>query len=185
MTDDTSDQNALLSGLEKLSPIQLYRLSTAINGLLSDPALSKKVRDSICSGQEVTYFSAKENRYKRGVVQELGRNHALVRCENESLGWRVPFYALCLEEPPIETTGHHKVSKSTLKVGESVGFFTRDKRELYGTVIKLNPTTARVLLPTGQRWRVAYSLLFYVLEGEVISPRQELTDASLCSDKPS
>ena len=61
-----------------------------------------------------------------------------------------------------------KVDRLTLKVGEQVGFVNRQNIALYGTVAKLNDKTASVKLFTGERWRVSYNMLFYVVDAVTI-----------------
>ena len=54
-----------------------------------------------------------------------------------------------------------------MKVGDKVGFVNHrdNNKELYGTVVKLNPKLLE-LINTGEHWRVGYGGLFYVLDGE-------------------
>jgi hypothetical protein len=49
-----------------------------------------------------------------------------------------------------------------------VGFINRQNVALYGTVVKLNDKTASIKLFTGERWRVSYNMLFYVVDAVTI-----------------
>ena len=50
-----------------------------------------------------------------------------------------------------------------------LGFTSRATvgHDLYGVIEKLSPKIVLVRLGTGESWRVAYSLLFIVMDGEV------------------
>jgi len=84
--------------------------------------------------------------------------------------WNIPLYMLNLEDidtsiKPIKREGG--LDRNTLKVGDLVGWNSKLGHDLYGVIEKLNPKMALVRLGTGESWRVAYSLLFTVMDGEV------------------
>ncbi len=60
-----------------------------------------------------------------------------------------------------------------LKVGDHVGFKNKEGQDLYGKVIRLNPKTATIEVGPKHEWRVAYSYLFPVLDGERVTNKAE------------
>lgn len=81
--------------------------------------------------------------------------------------WSIGFYAVNLEGVNSDLRspqGQARLDRTLLQVGEQVGFHDREHRELYGKVHRLNPKTASILTTDGLQWRVAYSLLFRVVE---------------------
>jgi hypothetical protein len=63
------------------------------------------------------------------------------------------------------------LDKSQVGVGDRIGFEARDGEILYGEVIRLNPKTVTVAVEGGGQWRVAYSYLFPVIEGQEAGPK--------------
>ncbi len=57
------------------------------------------------------------------------------------------------------------VDRASLRVGNTVGFADRDGREVFGTVIKLNPKRAKVTTDA-TTWAVPYEMIFPVIDGE-------------------
>ncbi|MEM7793548.1 MAG: hypothetical protein AAF579_03730 [Cyanobacteria bacterium P01_C01_bin.118] len=58
------------------------------------------------------------------------------------------------------------LGRNEVAVGDHVGFFDRDGNERYGNVIRLNQKTV-TLDCNNQKWRVAYSFLFKVIDLDV------------------
>lgn len=56
------------------------------------------------------------------------------------------------------------LAKSQVRVGDRVGFEARAGDLLYGEVIRLNRKTVTLEVEGEGQWRVAYSLLFPVIE---------------------
>jgi hypothetical protein len=161
--------NDFLSQLEQASLFKLWRLRTVIDKYLEDPYRSMQVRAKLRLGQKVSYFAPEENREIEGIITKIGQTRAAIKHEHDQKYWNIPFYMLNIDCIPTNVkTDRSKVDRLTLKVGDQVGFVNHrdDNKELYGTVTKLNPKTAGVKLNTGEHWRVGYSGLFYVFDGE-------------------
>ena len=58
------------------------------------------------------------------------------------------------------------LDKSELKVGDMVGFQDKQNNDVYGEVIRLNQKTATIVTNTGAKWRVAYTFLGLIIDGE-------------------
>jgi hypothetical protein len=63
------------------------------------------------------------------------------------------------------------LDKSQVRVGDRVGFESREGEVLYGEVVRLNRKTVTMMVDGGGKWRVAYSLLFPVIEGQEAGPK--------------
>ncbi len=158
-----------LSKLEQASLFELWRLRTVIDKYMEDPYRLMQVRAKLRLGQKISYFAPEENREIQGVITQIKQTCVVVKQEHDQKHWNISFYMLNIDCIPTDIkTNHKKVDRLTLKVGDKVGFVNHrdNNKELYGTVVKLNPKTAGVKLNTGEHWRVGYGGLFYVLDGE-------------------
>lgn len=163
------DVTALLDAIEKALLFDLWRLKAAIGRALEDPRKDDAVREGLRAGQAVRYFDDRENREISGRVVEIKRSRALIQHDHDGNLWNIPFYMINLEGTDVESrvsSPARKVGRDSLRVGHSVGFQDRRRRDVYGVVVKLNPKTAIVGLPDGHRWTVLYCLLSRVLDAQ-------------------
>jgi hypothetical protein len=159
----------ILDELNNASLFELYRLEQAIRRSLEDPVRIRKIKDSLKVGQDIEYFDAEENRLVEASIIELRRTRALVRNRHDGKLWNIPFYHINLDHADVSISGSTgKLDRNSLKVGDKVAFKDRKGNELFGEVIKLNQKTAGVLVGT-TRWKVGYSLLSSIIEGELRS----------------
>lgn len=155
----------VLDALADASLFDLYRLSVAIDQQLKDPQRQLAVKAQLRVGQTVEYFDQRENRTIAARVIRLQRSYVEVSDLRDGKEWRVPYYMLNLRQvdtrlPDSRQTG---LSRQSLSVGDWVGFVDKHGIEHAGQIHKLNPKTASLHCPDG-RWRVAYGLLFRVLD---------------------
>jgi hypothetical protein len=163
---DSMNYSKILEELNSASLFDLYRLEQAISRSLEDPVRIRKIKDSLKVGQAIEYFDAEENRLVEASIIELKRTRALVRNRDDEKLWNIPFYHINLEHADVSISGSTgKLDRNSLKVGDKVAFKNRKGNELFGEVIKLNQKTVGVLVGTAQ-WKVSYSLLSLIIEGE-------------------
>ena len=156
----------ILAELNSASLFELYRLEQAIGRSLEDPVRIREIKDSLTVGQDIEYFDAEENRLVEASIIELKRTRALVKNRHDEALWNIPFYHINLDHADVSISGSTgKLDRNSLKVGDKVAFKDRKGNELFGEVIKLNQKTAGVLVGTA-RWKVGYSLLSPIIEGE-------------------
>lgn len=175
----------ILHALQNASLFDLYRLRVGIDGLLEQPERLRQIKCHLHPGLAIAYFSGRENKLVDAVVEEVQRTCIYVRNKEDNKRWSVPLYAVNLEGVNTDihpASGQRGLDKNQLKVGESIGFHDRNHRELYGTIVQLNQKTASILTREGARWRVAYSLLFKVMDGHgTQEPDLGLIEATLLS----
>jgi len=63
------------------------------------------------------------------------------------------------------------LDKSQVRVGDRVGFENKEGEVLYDKVVRLNRKTVTMIVGSEDKWRVAYSLLFPVIEGQEAGPK--------------
>ncbi|MFH1915231.1 MAG: hypothetical protein ABIK45_13270 [Pseudomonadota bacterium] len=163
------DYAAFLDVLDKVSLFDLWRLNRAIARAMEDPHKNEAIRAKLCAGQTIRYFDARENREISACIVAVKRSRVLVRNEHDQKLWNIPFYMINLQGTDVDLHFpriHQKVHRDSLRVGDSVGYKSRDHHEVYGVVVKLNRKTATVRLTDGEQWRVSYGLLFYVLDAQ-------------------
>ena len=163
------DYSEILHALHTASLFDLYRLRMGIDGMLDQSERLLPIKRQMRPGMAISYFSGRENRLVDAVVEEVQRTCVYARDKADGKRWSIPFYAINLAGVDTDIHPHHgqkRLDNNQLKVGESVGFHDREHRERYGTILQLNQKTASILTTEGTRWRVAYSLLFKVMDTE-------------------
>lgn len=171
------DYTAILTALNNASLFELYRLNVAIRQQLDDPARLRLVRDRLKTGLPISYFSEAENRLIEATIVELRRAKVLVKHKDDGELWNIPYYFINIDnsDTDVQSPLTQKTNRNTIKVGDNVCFRDKKGNERFGEVIKLNPKTAGVLVGE-TNWRVAYSLLSPIIDGELGSDQQVLDD---------
>ena len=167
--DDGMDYSKIMEEWKDASLFELYRLSAAINQQLEDPKRISEIRRHLRIGQIISYFDSTENRAIEAKVIRLKRTRLLVEAIPDKQRWDIPFYCINLDRmnTDISTSSARRgVDKSELKVGDMVGFQDKQNNDVYGEVIRLNQKTATIITNTGAKWRVAYTFLGLIIDGE-------------------
>ncbi|MGB5833411.1 MAG: hypothetical protein WBG92_15645 [Thiohalocapsa sp.] len=167
--------SAILESLNQASLFELYRLNAAISNQLDDPARIRAVKQALRLGQLVRWFNSDENRLVEALLLKTNRTRAVVQNVVDGKRWTIPFYLINLDGQDVEIAAqkHRVLDRNSLKVGDRVAFKDRQGQEQFGEVAKLNPKSATVLVGT-MRWRVAYSLLAPVIDGDLGTDPQAL-----------
>jgi hypothetical protein len=166
---------ALYDDLEKESLFDLWRLNIAIARAMEDPRKIAAIRFRLRVGQSICYFDAAQNREFSGRIIEIKRTRAVIRHDHDQQIWTIPFHMMKLDGTDDRThfaRTQQKMDRDSIRVGDSVGYVSREHRQVYGTVVKRNHKTATVRLSNGELWKVTYSLLFPVIEATAITARE-------------
>jgi len=165
-----SDFNSILQQIESWSLFELNRLRAAVSTVLSDPGRNNAIKHQLKTGMDVSYFCSDENRLIKAIIIDIRKTRVTVKNMHDGKRWDIPLYMLNLEgidtsiKPLRREAG---LDRNSLKVGDFVGWNSKLGHDLYGVIEKLNPKMALVRLESGESWRVSYSLLFTVMDGEV------------------
>lgn len=160
------DYNLVLSELQQASTFELFRLQAAIGTLLDDPARLIAIKRELRVGMEITYFHEDANRLVPARVLQIHKTRAVVQDLETGKAWTIRLYMINLDGADTDIQPHQDgIDRLSLRIGDRVGFTGRDGKELFGTVVKLNPKRAKVKTVSGI-WAVPYSMLFTVIEGE-------------------
>ncbi len=161
------DYTQLLNELEKASLFDLYRLRVGIGKMLDQPDRITAIKRRLRIDMEVTYFDAGENRLIPATVEEIQRTKVVVRNLSDGQQWKIPFHIINMDGVDSDIhSDQGKVDRNRLKVGDLIGFYDRQQQEQYGEVVRLNQKTVTIHTKFGTKWRVAYSLLFKVVDGD-------------------
>jgi len=165
-----ADFNSILQQIESWSLFELNRLCATVNTALNDPDRNDAIKRQLKTGMNVSYFCSDRNKLIEATIIDIRKTRITVKDMHDGKRWNIPLYMLNLEDidtsiKPIKREGG--LDRNTLKVGDLVGWNSKLGHDLYGVIEKLNPKMALVRLGTGESWRVAYSLLFTVMDGEV------------------
>ncbi len=169
-----------MSGLENATLFELFRIRSAIENILDDPSRHTEIKRQIRVGETISYFASEENRCIDAVVLKINRSLAVVKNVEDGKQWKIPFYMIILDQASvmINNSNQKGLSRNELSVGATVGFYNRDHQQMCGTIVKLNPKTVKIRCDDNNSlWRVAYSLLFRVIDGQVASTNPNIIDA--------
>ena len=133
--------------------------------MLEDPKRITEVKRRLHAGDTVEYLDPVKNRIIPARLIKFQRTKVLVENLEDGEKWSIPYYALNIHGADTSITENVKegLGRNEVAVGDQVGFFDRDGNERYCKVIRLNQKTV-TLDCNKQKWRVAYSFLFKVLD---------------------
>jgi hypothetical protein len=163
------DYTYILRELQSASLFDLHRLRAAIDFELDRPERIEQVRRQLKIGQTIDYFDATSNGLIQATVVELNRTRLVIENHHDRKRWSIPFSAVNVNQVAVDIapeSAQQPLDRNRLSVGDMVGFRDRQNEEQYGRVLALNQKTASILTNQGQRWRVAYALLFKVMDTE-------------------
>ena len=163
------DYSTVMSELDNASLFDLYRLNVAIRKELDDPRRIEEVKRMIKEGDIISYFEDSENRLIQAEVIELKRVRVLVRNKHDMKRWTIPFYMVNVEDVATEIT-HPTTAKgmnrNEIRIGDLVGFRSKSNKNVRGKVMRINPKTVTLFVEPNQKWRVSYSMLYPIIDGE-------------------
>jgi len=166
-----------LKALNQASAFELYRMRAAIDRVLDDPRWLAAIQSRLRVGQACEYFEIQSNAMHPCRILEMRRKQVLVLDLVDGKRWLIGYPALNLDgvDAQIREQPRQGLGRNEIAVGEMVGFLDRDQQQRAGRVLRLNDKT--VSLQCGnQRWRVAYSYLHRVVDGEAGVARQDVLE---------
>lgn len=145
---------------------EIYRVSVALFNELQNPKRIKSVKNSIKVGQEVEFFDGETNITHKGTIVSKNIKYVSLT-NNESFGlWKIPYHMLVIDSRQFDfSTKDKRLDRNQIKVGCLVGF-NKDGQEIVGNVERLNQKTVSLITKDNHKWRVSYSLLYSVIDGE-------------------
>ncbi|MBF0370574.1 MAG: hypothetical protein HQL52_14065 [Magnetococcales bacterium] len=169
------DYSKLFQELQDATLFDLYRIQVGIDKMLDQPERLQAVKNRLRPGMEIVYFDEGNNHPVRGEVVELRRTRLVVRSLEDNKQWLIRFHMIDLDG--VDTSIHtsqkpDKLDRNQLSVGDRIGFYDRKRQEHYGKILRLNQKSVTILTKAGTRWRVAYALLFRVMDGETTRNQQ-------------
>jgi hypothetical protein len=166
--EHSMDYSKIIEELKKESLFDLYRLRVAINQQLENPRRLSEIKNSLRSGQTISYFDESENRLIEAKVIKIMRTRLLVENVDDQQRWKIPLYYVNLDEVNTDIIGSPRMGldKTQLKVGDMVGFQDNQNNDVHGTIIRLNQKTATLKTNTDTEWRVGYEWLYVVIDVE-------------------
>ena len=163
------DYSKVMSELDDASLFDLYRLNVAIRKEFNDPKRIEAVKRMIKEGDIISYFEDSENRLIQAEVMEFKRSRVLVKNKHDMKLWSIPFYMINVEDVvtdithPTTTKG---MNRNEIRIGDLVGFRNKSNKDVRGEVIRINPKTVSIFVEPNQKWRVSYSMLYPIIDGE-------------------
>jgi hypothetical protein len=164
-----------MSELNDASLFDLYRLRVAIRKELENPKRIEEVKKMISKGDVISYFDENENKLIQAEVIELRRTRVLVKNRHDMKQWIIPFYMVNVEEVPTDirySTTAKGMNRNEIRIGDLAGFRNKYHKNVCGKVIRLNPKTVTVFVEPNQEWRVPYSMLYPIIDGEIAPERK-------------
>jgi hypothetical protein len=165
------DYSKIMNEMDKASLFDLYRLKIAICKELDNPERIEQMRRMIKAGDAIRYFDGNENRLIEAEVLEIKRTRVLVQNKHDMKRWDIPFYMINVEGVSVDIVRPKKnrgIDRHEIRIGDWVGFRDKANNNLRGKVIHTNPKTVTLLVEPNQKWRVAYSLLHSIIDGQEV-----------------
>ena len=169
------DYSKIMSELDNASLFDLYRLSAAIGKELENPKRIKKIRQMIKAGDIISYFVNEENRLIEAEVLELKRTRVIVQNKRDMKRWTIPLYMINVEGISADIVRPEKavgISRHEIQIGDFVGFRDKANNNLRGKVIRINPKTVTLFVEPNQKWRVTYSMLHPIIDGQIVNEQR-------------
>lgn len=169
----------IIAQLENASLFDLYRLQSAISRELENPERIQKLRRLIKVGDTIRYFVSEENRLIEAKVLEIKRTRVSVQNIQDLKHWTIPFYMINIDDMPVDINRRNVAAgmdRHEIRVGDMVGFTDRDNNNRRGKVIRLNPKTVTLHVEPNQQWRVSYSILHPIIDGQKAHQRRFIED---------
>ena len=167
--DHPLDFSNILQALENASAFDLFRLQQAIELALQDPERIVPAMASLSEGQETTFFDYQTNGERACTVLSKQRTTVTVKLHDENRRYKLPYYTLNMAGVDVSIRQQRDasgMSRQELSIGTQVGFIdSRNGEQVTGVVERLNQKSVTISTRDGN-WRVAYSMLFPVLDGE-------------------
>jgi len=163
------DYSRVMSELDEASLFDLYRLNVAIRKEFDNPVRIEKVKRMLKEGDTITYFEGTENRLVQAEVIELKRTRLLVRNKQDLKIWSIAFYMVNTEDVATDITypdTPRGMNRNEIRIGDLVGFRNRSNRNVRGKVMRINPKTVTLFVEPNEKWRVSYSMLYPIVDGE-------------------
>lgn len=173
------DYTAVLDALKQASAFELYRLRAAIGRVLDEPRWIQAIGATLRRGQTVTYFDARDNGLRTGMVLEMRRKQVVVLDTASARRWLIDYAAINLDDADVsireQTT--RGLGRQDVVVGDILGFQDRQGQQRRGKVTRLNTKTV-TLMCDGLSWRVSYALLHRLIDADASEHHPSKTLAS-------
>ena len=169
------DYSKIMSELDNASLFDLYRLQSAISKELDNPQRIEKIKRLIKAGDTVSYFDSNQNRLVEAEVLEIKRTRVLVSNKHDMKRWDIPFYMVNIEDIPVDIFRSEKavgMDRHEIRIGDVVGFKDRANNNRRGKVVRTNPKTVTLFVEPNQKWRVSYSMLHPIIDGQKAQQRK-------------
>jgi hypothetical protein len=165
----------MVESLAQASSLQLYQLKSLIEGLLADPRRNMSARSQLHLGQAVEFVDFRTGQMRLGKIIALKDTQATVMEAATRRSWKLPCLGIqghaapdrSLGEAPYEPPPEPKAppgSARAFQKGDTVTFEDRSGRGITGVVMRINPQTATVGVPSGETWRVPFKMLRQVVD---------------------
>lgn len=162
------EYDQLVAFLKHASLFEIYRVSHAIRNELENPSRITAVKEKLKEGAYIEYFEAKTQQLIRARLLKKNQKNVLVQHCCDMKQWLIPYHSLKLDSREFDFRSPEKkgLHKNELSVGQWVGFNNKEGEVIVGRILGLNQKTVSLITAQGGRWRVAYQLLYTILDGQ-------------------
>lgn len=161
--------NSIIEALAHASLFELSQLQAIIHNMLDDPLKVQAFKQRLKVGMQINYFCFAHQDLIAATILEIKKTKVLVLNCLDQQRFYIYIHHIQLDSADLNRGQHRALrglNRYSLKVGEQVGFRSKHGQDLFGVIEKLNPKRALIQLGNGERWSVAYALLFSVTDGE-------------------
>ena len=163
------EYDQLVAFLKHASLHEIYRISHAMRNELENPQRILAVKEKIKEGDYVEYFDSRTQVLIRARILEKQKKKVFVQNCDDMKRWELPYSWLKIDSREINFRNPEKkgLHKNELSVGQWVGFTnSRNGETVVGRIQSLNQKTVSLITPQGGQWRVSYTLLYTIIDGQ-------------------
>jgi len=162
------EYDQLVSFLKSASLFEIYRVANAIRNELENPIRISSAKTKFKEGDYIEYFDEKSNVLIRARVLKKQQKKVLVQNSCDLKQWLIPYHCIKVDsrEFDFRNSDQKGLHKNELSVGQWVGFNNKAGEVVVGRIQGLNQKTVSLITALGHRWRVAYQLLYTIIDGQ-------------------
>lgn len=167
MINEIMNVNRVYEEVEKLSLFDLNQLYNTISNLLDDPERNMAVKRNLKVGMTI-YYESSDRTMTEAIVLDVRNKMATVQNVIDNRRWNIYLFSIHLNGKDLVVSPKRpssKLDRNSLRIGDRVGYRSKNEDDVFGVIKKLNPKKAVVVLNTDQIWHVPYSMLFLVMDG--------------------
>ena len=136
--------------------------------LLNDPEKNLAVKRNLKLGMKINYYVCDDQLMVEAIILEVKKTRAIVQNIVDIKRWDIYLRSINIEGKDsivLQKRQSGKLDRNSLKIGDRVGYRSKNGSDVFGVIKKLNPKKVIMILNDGQIWHIPYEMLFLTMDG--------------------